>query len=419
MKKQLFLILFIFFNAHLSISQDEKVLFIGNSFTFIEDIPNMFYEMANSTGDVLIVDSQTAGGATFEFHANSQNVTDKINSENWNFVVLQGQSVEVALTGIYFDFNVALYAAQLIETIRENSSCSQPIFYNTWGRKFGVTGSTCTTYPWVCTYEGMDDALAQNYRVLADAHDAFISPVGQVWRYLRDNSIPVNLYHADNYHQSLEGAYASACTFYTVVLRKDPTLITYDAGLDPVTAAQIRMAVKEVVYNQLELWKVGEFDPTSNFLFTENNGDVIFTNTSLNAATYAWSFGDGTTSNDENPMHTYTENGDYEVELVVTKCGLSNTYTETINIGSLSLNDYKLSGLKLFPNPAQNVISFSGFNLEMIQSINLYDLVGNNLRVPVNSNEKSINISKLATGNYFVEFITKNGLKEVRKVIKK
>ncbi|MEM5564977.1 PKD domain-containing protein [Psychroserpens sp. AS72] len=421
MKSNLFLFLFLLCNIHQSTSQDEKVLFIGNSYTFVENIPNMLYEVANSAGDVLIVEAETTGGGTFEHHATSQDVTNKINSDDWDFIVLQGQSIEVALTGLYFDFNVAPYAAQLIETIRDNNNCTQPIFYNTWGRKFGISGSLCTSYPWVCTYEGMDDELAQNYRILADTHDAVISPVGPVWRYLREHifPVPIELYQIDNSHQSLEGAYASACTFYSIILRKDPTLITYNPGIDPVAAFHIRNAVKVVVYDQLDLWKVGEFDPISSFLYSENNGAVSFTNTSSNATNYAWDFGDGSTSTDENPMHTYSENGDYDVVFTVTACGVSHTYSETISVNSLSLNEHELSELKMFPNPAQNLISFSGFNFENIKSISLYDLLGKKLKINRNQNEMVIDISKLSIGSYFIEFIAKNGSKEIRRVIKK
>ncbi len=45
------------------------------------------------------------------------------------------------------------------------------------------------------------------------------------------------------------------------------------------------------------------------------NSEVVFTNTSLNAISYEWSFGDGTTSTAENPSHTYTEEGTYNVQL--------------------------------------------------------------------------------------------------------
>ena len=52
-----------------------------------------------------------------------------------------------------------------------------------------------------------------------------------------------------------------------------------------------------------------------------------FTYTSNNADTYEWMFGDGNTSTDENPNHTYTDVGTYTVTLIATnECG-SDTFT--------------------------------------------------------------------------------------------
>jgi PKD repeat protein len=61
---------------------------------------------------------------------------------------------------------------------------------------------------------------------------------------------------------------------------------------------------------------------------------VQFNNGSINAATYNWSFGDGTTNTSINPMHTYTASGTYNVKLITTACAgnLSDTATTTISI---------------------------------------------------------------------------------------
>ena len=63
---------------------------------------------------------------------------------------------------------------------------------------------------------------------------------------------------------------------------------------------------------------------------------VQFTNTSLNAATNKWSFGDGTTSTSTNPNHTYTTSGTYNIQLVTTACAgnLSDTAKTTITINT-------------------------------------------------------------------------------------
>lgn len=52
--------------------------------------------------------------------------------------------------------------------------------------------------------------------------------------------------------------------------------------------------------------------------FCQTPATVVFTNTAANAVSYQWLFGDGTTSTQQNPTHTYTAYGNYDVTLIVT-----------------------------------------------------------------------------------------------------
>ena len=66
--------------------------------------------------------------------------------------------------------------------------------------------------------------------------------------------------------------------------------------------------------------------PTAGFNFVVNDLEVSFSNTSSNADTYSWDFGDGTTSTDENPLITYAVAGTYQVELTaINPCGSTRT----------------------------------------------------------------------------------------------
>jgi|GEM_PF-2510547 len=55
--------------------------------------------------------------------------------------------------------------------------------------------------------------------------------------------------------------------------------------------------------------------PRADFTFVTDKGRVTFTNTSQFSETYLWNFGDGKTSTEQNPVHTYTENKNYTVKL--------------------------------------------------------------------------------------------------------
>ncbi|HHM20905.1 MAG TPA: PKD domain-containing protein, partial [Bacteroidetes bacterium] len=74
--------------------------------------------------------------------------------------------------------------------------------------------------------------------------------------------------------------------------------------------------------------------PDANFNATVNGQDVEFANLSIGASGgFEWDFGDGTTSNEVSPVHTYQSAGQYEVTLTaVNACG-ETTFTQTVSVG--------------------------------------------------------------------------------------
>lgn len=69
----------------------------------------------------------------------------------------------------------------------------------------------------------------------------------------------------------------------------------------------------------------GEFRPAPQ--------EIIFTNNSQNAVSYLWDFGDGATSEEENPTHIYESAGEYEITLTATGAdGATKTKTASIEL---------------------------------------------------------------------------------------
>ena len=78
--------------------QTKDVLFVGNSYTFYNDLPEMVKQIALSFGDTLNYESSTPGGASFAMHATNATTIFKINQQAWDYVVLQAQSQEPSLS---------------------------------------------------------------------------------------------------------------------------------------------------------------------------------------------------------------------------------------------------------------------------------------------------------------------------------
>lgn len=336
-------------------SQQKNILFIGNSYTAVNNLPQMLTDVAMSTGDTLYCNSNCPGGYTFELHSTNATTLSYIANGNWDYVVLQEQSQLPSFPISQVEADVFPYAMFLDSLINAQNTCVETVFYMTWGRKNG-DASNCAFWPPVCTYQGMDSLLSLRYQMMADSNSAILSPVGAVWKYIRNNHPGIELYNPDESHPSLAGTYAAACSFYSVILRKDPTSINFDAGLSSTDAAIIRNAAKMVVFDSLSQWHVGEYDPMAQFSFVQTGPNQIqFTNESVNADSYQWNFGDGNNSFLTHPTYTYAGNGNYDVTLYASGCGLTDSIVININLSSSSI-EQTTDLIRIYPNPSTDYI---------------------------------------------------------------
>lgn len=232
-----------------------RVLFIGNSYTERNDLPLLTARVAASQGDTLLYNSNLIGGATLQEHASDAVSVSQIRTVGWDVLVLQEQSQRPALPLSEVRVNVFPFARQLDSLRRRANPQAETLFYMTWGRKNG-DATNCSRWPPVCTYMGMDSLLQLRYLMMADSNRASVSPVGAVWRAIRQTYPGIELYNSDEQHPSLAGSYAAACCFYACLFRKNPALITFDAGLPAADAANIRAVVKRVVFDRLTDWRV-------------------------------------------------------------------------------------------------------------------------------------------------------------------
>lgn len=243
--------------------QTKRVLFLGNSYTYENNLPQLLADLANSTGKTLIFDMNTPGGYYLGQHLTNPTSLAKIASGNWDNVVLQDQSMALAYPSTYM--NGISYSVKLDSIIKVHNLCAQTMFYSTWGRKPGdtylCTPPECAVDTWISrTYYEMDSTITSHYKVFADSVKASMTPVGAAWRYIRQNYPSIELFQSDDSHPSLAGSYAAACCFYATLFRSDPTFITFNSGLSLTDATNIKYAVKQIVYDHLSDWNVGPYD---------------------------------------------------------------------------------------------------------------------------------------------------------------
>lgn len=276
MKKIIYSLFVLLFATATRAQSDKKLdaLFLGNSYTSVNNLPLMIANLANSGGDTLEYDSNVPGGATFQHHATNSLSLNKINSRNWDFVILQAQSQEPSFPPYQVNIQTLPYAIKLNELIIKNDSCTKVVFYETWGRKFG-DASNCAGYPPVCTYIGMQDRLKESYKLFADTCKAIMAPVGEAWRKSIASDPALELYSADQSHPSLEGSYLTACVFYEVLYGKSVVGNSYTAGLLNTPAAFLQQIAHDVVNDSLGLWNIGKYEPCATTTSVGQNSEKI------------------------------------------------------------------------------------------------------------------------------------------------
>ncbi len=419
MKNHVLFILLLIFTLSVKAQSTKKVLFIGNSYTSAHNLPMMVSQAARSTNDILEYDSNTPGGFRLMNHASNATTLSKITAENWDYVVIQAQSQETALGQAQMETEVYPFAATLSNTIRTSNRCSQPMFYMTWGRKNGEP-NLCEFLPWVCTYEGMDDAISTTYAFMSETNEAELSPVGAVWRQIIENNPNIELYESDESHPSIAGSYAAACTFYTMIYKKDPTGISWNSTLSELEANIIKQAAKTIVFDRIDDWNFSQ-----NLIadYTENiyGGEVSFTNASSDFDSVSWDFGDSNSSTENNPIHIYTESGLYDVSLTIIKCDQIDTITKTLEIdiqlGIASLNSEIIA---VFPNPTSSTININLDKSYNEIDIKLLDLSGKKLihTSTLNTSEHFMDVSILSSGVYILKVMA-DGAVYTHKILKK
>ncbi len=398
-----------FFAGQVFAQEHPRVLFIGNSYTQVNNLPQMVTDIALSMGENMEYSSNTPGGCTFEMHCHNQSMTLICNG-GWDFVVMQEQSQLPAFPMDSVELYVFPFAQQLVDSVYAHNPCAEPMFYMTWGRK---NGDTEFGYPPMDTYEGMDSLLYARYMQMGEDNDASVCPVGRVWHHLRDHNAEIELYMSDGSHPSLAGSYAAACVFYTMIFGRDPDSISHNAGLDETAARAIRSAVHEVVYDSL--WKWQRPLPKADFVVDSVDFlNVRFVSKAKHFQEQEWDFGDGETlqTNDTVVWHTFPESGIYLVKQIVSRHCMTDTtrqlvHVESPSIGVAEKND--LSAISISPNPAKNEVVLH-LPEGMMAEVVLYGIDGREMwRKEMENPCNIIGLQGFPSGLYVLKVITAQG----------
>ena len=155
--------------------------------------------------------------------------------------------------------------------------------------------------------------------------------------------------------------------------------------------------------------------PVSDFNIGVQGSQVIVTDSSQNAITIFWNFGNGFTSNNSVDTIEYDSNGVYEIQLIaVNECGVSDTSSQFVTIMTTSFDISTISEFKIYPNPAKDIFIIEGELSKVEGQIIMMNILGQEVNAfeydQIQSSDEKIqmDVSELENGLYYLIFYNEN-----------
>jgi hypothetical protein len=176
-----------------------RVLFIGNSYTYGNDLPGLIAQLLPARGITLAHESVTPGGATLEKQWAGGKALEAIRKGKWDFVVLQEQSARPVR-----DREAMFKAARLLhEEIAKSGA--KTLLYETWAAKASPDEQP---------------KLTDAYETLGRELGATVVPAGEAWK--KALAERLELHGTDGRHPNRRGSYLAACLFARALSGESP-----------------------------------------------------------------------------------------------------------------------------------------------------------------------------------------------------
>lgn len=171
-----------------------RVLFIGNSLTYANDLPGLLDALADSAGvERTYVEAVAYPNFALEDHWAQGDALAAIRRGGWKYVIMQQGPSALPESRV----NLILWGKRFASEIR--SAGATPALYAVWpsvDRSFD--------FP----------RVVESYRLVADSTSALLLPAGSAWLEAARLDPTLQLYGIDGFHPSLEGTYLTAMTIF-------------------------------------------------------------------------------------------------------------------------------------------------------------------------------------------------------------
>ena len=224
-----------------------NVLFIGNSYIYTNDLPEMFSQLARAGGYGVEAGSSANPGWKLEQHAQSETTLSLIAKKHWDYIILQEQS---ALPAFARDRQQSMYPAARILKEKAQQYGAKTILLAAWARRDGLKQAG------IPNFKEMQTKLSEGYMEVANKLDMIVAPVGVAWENVLNDKPYFPLWQADGSHPGKSGTYLAACVLFSVIFKESPEGIDYTSGLTQSTSIFLQKVAGATVLKDADRWHI-------------------------------------------------------------------------------------------------------------------------------------------------------------------
>jgi len=217
------------------------VLFVGNSYTYVNELPGTFSRVAAGAGHPApVVTTHAPGAQTLEGHSRDAALPAKLRARH-DVVILQEHSLRPAFAEVNLDARRFFLDScrHLVAEIRSAHPETRILLYETWARHPSAWQQKPPVENVGANPEEMQARLHRWYTEAAREMSLEVVPAGDLWAENLRAPHPLPLHQADASHPAPAGTYLAALAFFAVIYG-EPPVTAYQGGLPPADAERLQ-----------------------------------------------------------------------------------------------------------------------------------------------------------------------------------
>lgn len=387
-------------------SDTTRVLFIGNSFTYGNMVPDIMKGIAEAGHLHMEYVMHAPGGATVGdieqgafAHMENPQVFTLIRQGNWDYVVVQdNQGRFINFNGVFWPVARTIEGhKRLMDSTMFYNSCATMVWFSGWAFKDGAP-------PYGNTGVALIDNIDANYKFMNDSLKQIVSPIGAAWKKSVLTSPTIELWDTDAAHASVNGSYLTASVLFCSLFKRDPYEFQFNNGIDAGLAKNFRKIAYETFTDSF----AGNNEAMFTLPLSYSNGALV---TSTGYAQYDYYKNGTKVATTASNSFTTTAEACYHVVAKTSEGCLrfSREFCPPPQPTSITEITSATSCI-LYPNPATDFTTLKGTFTDKEMAVTIYDFQGRMVKqISWSQNNQRIDLRGLQPGTYLLRFQGRSG----------